>query len=198
MMLNCMGLTPTHPDVTQLLETHKPHVCILTETKLVKKQDGQSRIIGYFNNQYKLAFSSVPGSPTGNPRLRAGHAGVILALHEDFYAPGHTKLSQHEVPLDLTGYLTHVALLANGPVCHIMGVYMPHEPHPYTTRGKLHDYIATVAEACLADGSFLLVGGDWNAVLHPTDRSSGRLTHYCPRKCHDPPTSCTGGWCSKP
>ena len=92
----------------------------------------------------------------------------MIAIHKS-----HTygrPLQQVTTPPPLQGYLLHVlAHNSQNTPAHIIGVYAPEDT---TTRADIYSYIQEVQSKATPLGHILIATGDWNATLHPNDRSN--------------------------
>ncbi|PNH01492.1 hypothetical protein TSOC_012612 [Tetrabaena socialis] len=54
---------------------------------------------------------------------------------------------------------------------HVVGIYAPED---HETRKRIYSYAAHAIKSAETAGQHLVIGGDFNAVLRPEDRSTGR------------------------
>ena len=85
---------------------------------------------------------------------------------------GNDKLKTRDPPNGLNGYICHTCIpTEDGTPLHLIGVYAPEKQE---TRNKIFEYLKDQATQCAQEGH-LLIGGDWNAVLHTDDRNTKTL-----------------------
>ena len=73
---------------------------------------------------------------------------------------------------DTAGYVAHITIgTPTTTLTHIIGVYMPSDKP--AARKAAYTYIENQTQQCNGTSHTLLVAGDWNATLHPTDMSEG-------------------------
>ena len=163
LLLNCRGLRSSWELILNHILDHKPDVAILTETKLLSCLS----FIQFIKKelpQYSLHHSSVAKTPDNNH----GKGGVIILTHKQLGPPVH-----HEVNADLAGCLVHITFGSTTPTpTHIIGVYMPHDQPQQ--RQAAYTYIGTHTKK---PNHTTLCGGDWNATLFPSDRSTHATSH---------------------
>ena len=176
---NCRGLASALPSLCSLLEdlTARPLLCFLSETKLVPTAHANYRnaLPGY-----RLFFSSRspnPGSAGAGPLA----AGAAIALHADLagatgqYVETHCDRLSHHDHTDLRGHLVHLTL--RPPACNpvdIVCVYAP--PGDRAVQAAVTRYVDQLTLASRAARRVLLAGGDWNAALRQSDRSTLTLS----------------------
>ena len=173
---NVMGLTTVQDELSHLLEQHRPDIVILTETKLVEQQHSGKWLKEIFPG-YTLQCSSRPaknplrGKERVPARSRIGMGGVIIAVKKEL--TGRGSLTRLNTNPSCKGYMIGVNLnpLNSTPI-RIWGVYMP--TADLATRRLIYSHLEQ--ELNTHPAILTIVAGDWNAVLHPTDRSSRSLT----------------------
>ena len=170
--LNCMGLLSHSSVISETLCDLLPAIAVLTETKLntqlhhnsTGKYIRKNILPGYITH-----FSSLSRDGVARP---AGKAGVAVCISSTHASPGSVSRINTKATYRLRGYVCHCTLTRNSPyvqtTANIIGVYFPED---MDTRRDIYQYIESVAETCHKSGQPLLVAGDWNAVLLPTDRT---------------------------
>ena len=171
-----MGLTTVQDELNHLLDTRQPDIVVLTETKLVEQQHSGKWLKDSLPG-YVLQCSSRPAKNPfrGKERLparsRIGMGGVILAVKKELMGRGClVRLNTHS---SCKGYMVGVNLNppSSTPI-RIWGVYMP--TADLAERRPIYSHLEQ--ELNKYPAILTIVAGDWNAVLHPTDRSSSSLT----------------------
>ena len=168
-----LNFTPQGPPQT-------PDFLVLTETllngRLARKQSIRFCVEGRPEARHATAFYS---HRTAQPSQRKHRRGVGI-LVKQCWAP-FTSQAAITNPL-LRGSLC-VVDVRHGPVgpcfLRIVGVYLPTQSSAGSAlRGLLTDFIKAEQEACVASATpyHLLLCGDINAALFPTDRPSQTLT----------------------
>ena len=147
-----------------MLEEHKPDVAILTETKTGSHHRRAVAGIKQALKPYRTYMSNRPH----NPDITLRTAGVMICVAERF-SQQHS-ITADPVPGQLNGYVGRLCISpdASTPL-HIIGVYCPEDPH---VRKRIHEYCTQAVRAAAEKGDNLILGGDWNAVLDATDRST--------------------------
>ena len=163
--INCRGIRTNWESIYTALKTLQtiPEVIILTETKLTSSSMRRMKgAVSKDMHDYNLHHSSTPDTPGQATR---GRGGVIILIHK-LLGP----ITKIETQTNLAGALTHITLDRPEGHTHIMGVYMPAEEPQM--RQAVYDYIKAHTTV---ENTYLLVGGDWNAAIHPGDRSTNTL-----------------------
>ena len=160
--LNVRGIQSHLEEISACIEENTPDIIVLTETKLhtnhsrEREEISRDTLVGY-----KAYFSGTKNAS----------AGVLVAV-ADKRIPSPMSFPRLLAPEGLNGYICHTAIAtATGGQAHILGVYMPED---MSKRQSIYEYITKSIAGCEVKGETLLVCGDWNAVLHPSDRT-GRI-----------------------
>ena len=171
-----MGLTTVQDELSHLLDTQQPDVVILTETKLVEQQHSGKWLKDSLPG-YTLQCSSRPaknplrGKERVPAKSRIGMGGVVVAIKKEL--TGRGSLARLSTNSSCKGYMVGVELNPpNSIPIRIWGVYMP--TADLAERRLIYTYLEQ--ELIKRPAVLTIVAGDWNAVLHPTDRSSSALT----------------------
>jgi ribonuclease HI len=144
----------------------KPNVVVLTDTQKARAQN-RTYWLRKTLRPYALFFSSTAQGGAGQ--------GVVVGV------PRHWKdqgiVLNNPLPEDLQGRVLHLTISEPGrPTWHILGVYMsPSQtvPQRHLMYSLLHKHVLKRANLL---GDLVILAGDWNAALFPTDRASHRLT----------------------
>jgi exonuclease III len=169
--LNCRGIKSSWPAIQSMLNTTKPDILILTETKLVSCMHGMLKQVQQEAGDYQMHHSSIH-HPKGQKQMTPGAAGVITLISNK-YAAAYTKV---EVTPTVAGYISHIKLGAeNTTLTHIIGTYMPSDKP--SAKQAAYKYIEEITRQCNGTSHTMLVAGDWNATLYPGDRSAGNHNH---------------------
>jgi exonuclease III len=165
--MNVMGVNSHIQEIGAFLHEKKPDVFVSTETKL-RPGEAQSssgrRTMRKILAGYKTFFSVVPSHGIKQPK---GKGGVNVSLREDYATPGNFK--RRDTPPELNGYICHTTIhTSSQTLTHIIGVYIPHDSEK---RSAIYSYLGEVAEECRLSKGGLIMTGDWNAVLLPSDRT---------------------------
>jgi exonuclease III len=169
MTWNVRGIRSRLTNIQPLLQAVCPAVCIFIETKLRPCQHHQQWLRNSMP-EYTLIFNSFP-SPAG-----CAKAGVLIALHPRL-SQSHISIV-HKTPPHLHGYLAHLQLnLPESKPLHILGVYQETDS---LSRSRIQDSIFEYITNLTPDGyatptDNVLIGGDFNATLYDSDRTS----HLC-------------------
>ena len=155
---------------TVTLMKKRPHVIISVDTKLTAKHH-RHKWMKTMNKGYRL-FHNTP-TTIGNENDYG--LGVTVAVSEEI-----TGDEENITPKDVVGRMVVLRLLTttSNPVT-LVAVYSPHDTtacdddHPVE---KFNAALAQVIQEARKRGDTILLGGDFNAVTRPTDRSSGKLT----------------------
>jgi exonuclease III len=176
---NVNGLFDKLQDITDLVSTSQPDVLLLQETHTRQQQHTHSSLKRALP-QYTVLLSSAPVKDTLNQNaitvegLRTttrARAGMLIAIKKRITHSGMLQRHNNKI---VHGFLMHVSITApaSTPI-HIISVYMAVTTADNSTRTSCYQYIAdTIARHPEAK---LIIAGDWNAVHHATDRSSGEL-----------------------
>ena len=159
---------------------------MFTETQLHPREHSAVRVRNYLPKYTMFAtshpqtpkltstFHSARGDGSRSPSRR-GKAGVVLAIRSEWASPHH--LRRFETPKPLLGHLVHVCIsLPDSKPFHLVAVYRSNSKTWKVTQQALDGYLATAVTRATERGEEMLLGGDWNAVAHITDRSSGNIT----------------------
>ena len=165
-----MGLTVVQEDIEHLLKPKREELCIqvlvLTETKLVPKQHNALWLKNLFQD-HDVHYSSKAPAAKAHDCQRQGSAGVIIVCKKDQEFGKFQRFQ--DIPLLLSG---HIVVLENDYAkITLIGVYMPCD-NPQM-RVQLYNFLATTINKAHDLKRTVIVAGDWNAVWHKTDRSSG-------------------------
>lgn len=170
MTLNCRGLLCNTVAVGLTVEEHSPNILFLTETKLVSNKNRPPAVKDILLD-YEWSTSSATKKEARKPYKDRPNAGVIVAVHMMLSAGG--RIVQIEPSSDLAGNLCPTGMrLQDNTVLHIIGVYLPEN---ITIRTHIFEYLTEIAKLCRTAGHAMLVGGDWNAVLCPSDRCTATM-----------------------
>lgn len=170
---NPMGGTTTDLDMQQLAHTYKPDAVILPELKICANQKRSNLYRRTLSRQYQLFYSLLPGGSKLSRKARQRQkAGVLIGIARHHTA--HHSVHEVPTPAELQGYLVHVRLAPpHGRPLEIIGVYMPTAAEEQEIRAAINSYIMCASQHCAQQGTTLITGGDWNATLHNSDRSTG-------------------------
>lgn len=95
-----------------------------------------------------------------------------MAVHDNFAKNG--RLITSEPPRDLHRFVCRTTIKDwSCTTVHLIGVYAP---DAVPTMHKILEYLATQCTLAKAANHNICIGGDWNAVLNPSDRSSGEVS----------------------
>jgi exonuclease III len=104
-----------------------------------------------------------------------GHAGVLLAIRSEWAQPH--LLHRFSIPKQLEGHLVHIRIrMPDSKPLHIFAVYRSNSGGWRDLHAILLQYFHEQLAAANAEGAQVIMGGDWNGVLRPSDRSSGKVT----------------------
>jgi ribonuclease HI/exonuclease III len=168
LLVNVRGLSSHKDETKTLLQEEQPTIIILSEHKLTPALLG-STLVGKpiqdnVLSDYTTFFSCISPNGTKQPKGRAGLAVGIKSTH---LTPG--KFEKFPTKAALNGYICHTVLRQVGKATtHVVGVYMPES---IAKRNLIYDYIRKQIKECRAAKETLIAGGDWNAVLHASDRT---------------------------
>lgn len=167
---NCRGLLCNAVALGLIIEEHSPHIVFLTETKMISNKNRPTALTALLHD-YQWAISSTPRKDAKSYHIDRPRAGVIVAVHNTYSAGG--RMQAHEPCPGLAGYVCHTALRTlDDTVLHLVGVYAPEDT---ALRAQIFEYLSTICRMCEGAGHAILIGGDWNAVLSPHDRSTNSL-----------------------
>ena len=178
---NVRSLTSKVPTVNALQSKLFPTVTglrpidilILTETKLCPADHRHGPLRNSLQSggdrtspTSSCFFSSA--RPTTRQRRQWARAGVCILLRPEWSA----SVTPRSVPDAIQGYACAIDLHhgTSGPCfLRIIGIYLPCDDP--ALRGAVYSYLQVEASAAAATGTPLVVGGDMNAVLHPSHRT---------------------------
>ena len=197
---NMMGGSSTTEDLIRKVHAQTPDCLILPECKLKQAQRRSNYLQRALGKTYHFVHSLLPGPQkirTKKDIYRPGAAGVSIGIKRTHL----THNSFAIVPIEdssLEGYMAHIRLQPpQGRRLEIIGVYMPcsatthgdgerleattndieGKPHNPVTkiRQTIYSHLHAANQRCAKENTTLLWGGDLNASLHPTDRSTCTL-----------------------
>ena len=131
---------------------------------------------------YQIYSSAARPSTTVEPGQRqTWSAGTMVLVHNRYCKKGHSV--KFETPpaqkaAQLQGHVAHVIVQTpHQPRLHLVGIYMPCVGEGMQDiRTTAYEYLQEVTTAARKAGERVLMGGDWNAALLASDRSSNALT----------------------
>lgn len=184
---NVRGIHSKAQAISTLIHDRNPLVIALTETHLLPSEN-HSRTVANIMPGYSLYASShpqpnllrnMPSNPIhGNGSVlptRKGHAGVILAIRSEWAKPH--LLQRFSIPKQLEGHLVHICIrMSASKPLHILAVYRSNSAGWKDLHATLIQYISAQLTDARAEDAQVIMGGDWNGVLRPSDRSSGKVT----------------------
>ena len=158
---NVPGLWTHKADVTSLIHNHRPHIMVLVDVRLHKKQKN-SKWVKTLLRGYKYWASTAQEEGRG---VR----GVIVAVNEHLAILGKI----HALDCETDGRIQSIVLtLPHSSPLAINGVYGPAGTTPADEDSRSQMYSRLTQ---LGMNSLRIDAGDWNAVLSDGDRSSGAL-----------------------
>lgn len=167
---NCRGLSCNAVALGMLIDEQSPDILFLTETKLTSNHNRCVALTDMLQ-RYRWAISSATRKQTREYSAGRGYAGVVVAVRDTYSAGG--GLTPQEPPQGLAGYVCHVAMRMQTDVpLHLIGVYAPEDME---VRARVCKYLHDQVRMCRDNGHALLIGGDWNAVMQPSDRSTAKM-----------------------
>ena len=182
---NVRGIHSKAQVLSELAARYKPLAVALTETKLLPHQHATARVRNYLPG-YTMIASCHPRpsdlikcprypNPDGSTRNHTtGKAGVILAIKSE-WARSH-YLHRFETPQSLLGHMVHIRLsLPDSTPLHLIAIYRANSNDWKHKHQELNKYLKTAIDQITLKEEQLLMGGDWNGVLHNADRSSGNI-----------------------
>ena len=133
---------------------------------------------------YHITLSSMsPLQPTKNDNYKykirdnysKARAGVILAIHKSLIPEG-CDITRHPTPPELCGYYTSVTIAPKyGPTTYLATAYIC--PSDNQLRNHIYSHINKSISNKHTHHTQGIIGGDWNAALHPTDRCCNMMSH---------------------
>ena len=157
---NVRGLHTSKQDILAVLEDHRPHVLVVTETKLPQ---ARSKLKGYrkgYNGYHSWVSCST---------ARAG--GVMILLHEDILQTA--TITQWTLPPFCDGHILGLTIDIKGArPAHVMGLYLPAEES--VERLALEDKVGELTKQLNNPSETLLLAGDVNSSPAQDGRSSRR------------------------
>ena len=168
---NCRNILDNATSLNIIIDRMKPHIMFLTETK-INSRNNKPETLKRILQDYSWGISSATNKMRKNYLYSTKpSAGVIVAVHK--MHAGNDKLKTRDPPNGLNGYICHTCIpTEDGTPLHLIGVYAPEKQE---TRNKIFEYLKDQATKCAQEGHLLLIGGDWNAVLHTDDRNTKTL-----------------------
>ena len=102
-------------------------------------------------------------------------AGVLLAIHKSLIPEG-CDITRHPTPPELCGYYTSVTIAPKyGPTTYLATAYIC--PSDNQLRNHIYSHINKSISNKHTHHTQGIIGGDWNAALHPTDRCCNMMSH---------------------
>ena len=158
------GLAPHLTSTLHNLDTWDADIVVLTETKLLHKQGWVQGHIRNTLQRYRMFASSKPYYK----KPSHASAGCCILVGEAYARLQH-HITPHNPPVHLQGHVCHIRIATpNSTPLDVIGVYAPENTD---TRDAIHQYCTGAAAAAKAAGTHLVVAGDFNAVLHDSDRT---------------------------
>ena len=100
---------------------------------------------------------------------------MLLAIRSEWAQPH--LLHRFSIPKQLEGHLVHIRIrMPDSKPLHIFAVYRSNSGGWRDLHAILLQYFHEQLAAANAEGAQVIMGGDWNGVLRPSDRSSGKVT----------------------
>ena len=98
----------------------------------------------------------------------------MIILTSNKYADTLTTIEANK---DTAGYLAHVTVgTPNAAITHSIETYMLNDKPQ--ARQAVHICIQRYISQCEYTHHYMLVAGDWNATMYPTDRSHNKYNQY--------------------
>ena len=173
--LNAMGILSHEDTINATLTDTTPAIFALTETHTKKHMHHNStgkRLRTTLFAGYRVHFSSAPPGEDNIRHHQRSKGGIVLGVSSELAGPGTFERINTPSAIRLSGYILHCTLRRTHPTLqpslNLIGVYMPED---MAKRRSIYSYIRMITEICKDRGEDLIVLGDFNAVLHPEDRS---------------------------
>ena len=165
MVWNCQGMRNNSDSLTHAVAWKRPHLIFLSETFLV----GSHVRRGRFGMSGFTAFHTTTARDYRERGKGRARGGVCVLISEDWAdAAGVRRVP---TPRDLLGYLSVVEVACvGGDDLLLAAAYVPPGQENEEVAAKVRAHLLSLS----AKGQALIVGGDFNGVLLPTERPAGK------------------------